>query len=90
MNCLKRLDDENFRINFPKCHLVMLEIDWLGYHLSQSGIAPLESKTAAILALEAPKTVHRTLLSIMKENRSNKSYNTRLTRWIDRLTPISI
>ena len=30
---------------------------------------------------------HRALLSIMKENRSNKSYNSRLTRWIDRLLP---
>ena len=32
-------------------------------------------------------TDHRALLSIMKENRSNKSYNSRLTRWIDRLVP---
>ena len=32
-------------------------------------------------------TGHRALLSIMKENRSNKSYNSRLTRWIDRLVP---
>ena len=32
-------------------------------------------------------TDHRALLSIMRENRSNKSYNSRLTRWIDRLLP---
>ena len=32
-------------------------------------------------------TDHRALLSIMKENRSNKSYNSRLNRWIDRLLP---
>ena len=32
-------------------------------------------------------TDHRALLSIMKEHRSNKSYNGRLTRWIDRLLP---
>ena len=30
-------------------------------------------------------TDHRARLSIMKEKRSNKSYNSRLTRWIDRL-----
>ena len=30
-------------------------------------------------------TDHRALLSIMKEHRSNKSYNSRLTRWVDRL-----
>ena len=33
-------------------------------------------------------TDHRALLSIMSENRSNKSYNSRLTRWVDRLLPI--
>ena len=36
--CLQRLDDENLRINLPKCHFGKLEIDWLGYHISQSGI----------------------------------------------------
>ena len=30
-------------------------------------------------------TDHRALLFIMKENRSNKSYNSRLTRWTDHL-----
>ena len=57
MNCFKRLDDENLRINLIKCHFGKLEIDWLGYHISLSGISPLESKTAAILSLEAPKTL---------------------------------
>ena len=32
-------------------------------------------------------TDHRALLSIMRENRANKSYNSRLTRWVDRLLP---
>ena len=32
-------------------------------------------------------TDHRALLSIMRENRFNKSYNTRLTRWVDLLIP---
>ena len=32
-------------------------------------------------------TYHRALLSILKEHRSNKSYNSRLSRWIDRLLP---
>ena len=59
MNFLKLLDDENLRINFPKCHFGMLEFDWLGYHISQSGISPLESKAAAILSLHAPKTLKK-------------------------------
>ena len=27
MNCLKRLDDENLRVNLPKCHFGKLEMD---------------------------------------------------------------
>ena len=30
-------------------------------------------------------TDHRALLSVLKSHRSNKSFNSRLTRWIDRL-----
>ena len=32
-------------------------------------------------------TDHQALLSIKKEHRSNKSYNSLLTRWVDRLLP---
>ena len=32
-------------------------------------------------------TDHRALLSVLKSHRSNKPYNCRLTRWIDRLLP---
>ena len=59
LNCLKRLVDGNLKINIPKCHFGKLEIDWLGYHVSKSGISHLDSKTAAILALEAPKTLKK-------------------------------
>ena len=59
MKCLQRLDDENLKINLPKCHFSKLEFDWRGYHISQLGISPLESKTAAILVLEAPKTLKK-------------------------------
>ena len=30
---------------------------------------------------------HRALLSVLKSHSSNKSYNSRLKRWIDRLSP---
>ena len=59
MKCLKRLDDKNLRTNLPNYHFGKLEIDWLGFHISQSCISPLESKTAAILTLEAPKTLKK-------------------------------
>ena len=55
--CLKKLDEDNLRINLPKCHFAKTEIEWLGHKFSQSGIAPLESKTAAIAALSAPNNL---------------------------------
>ena len=55
--CLKKLDEDNLRINLPKCHFAKTEIEWLGHKFSQSGIAPLESKTAAIASLPAPKNL---------------------------------
>ena len=53
--CLKKLDDDHIRINLPKCHFAKTEIEWLGHKFTQSGIAPLELKAAAILNLSAPK-----------------------------------
>ena len=43
------------RKNLPKCHFAKPEIEWLGHKLTQSRIAPLETKTAAILILTAAK-----------------------------------
>ena len=81
MKCLQRLDDENLRINLPKCHFGKLEINWLGYHISKLGISPLDSKTAAILALEAPKT--------LKKLRSILGYVHYIGKFIPNLAQIS-
>ena len=56
---LSCLDDENLRINLPKSHFSKLEIDWLGYYISQSVILSIESKTSAILTLEDQKTLKK-------------------------------
>ena len=55
--CLKKLDDNNLRINVPKCRFDKTEIEWLGQKLTEFGIAPLETKTAATLNLTAPKNL---------------------------------
>ena len=55
--CLKKLDEDNLRINLPECHFAKPEIEWLGHIFTQSGIAPLESKTAAVLSLPAPNNL---------------------------------
>ena len=52
--CLKKLDEDNLRINLPKCHFAKTAIEWLGHKFTQSGIAPLATKTLAILTLTAP------------------------------------
>ena len=53
----KKLDEDILRINLPKFHFAKTEFEWLGHKFTQSGIAPLESKTAAILSLSAPKNL---------------------------------
>ena len=53
------VDEENLRVKLPKCHFSKKETDWLGYHILQSGILPIESKTSAILVLEAPKRISK-------------------------------
>ena len=35
------------------------------------------------------QTDHRALLSVLKDNRANKTYQSRLTRWVDRLLPFN-
>ena len=49
------------RINLPKCHFANTEIECLGYKFTQSGIAPLETKTSAILNLTAPNNLQQLL-----------------------------
>ena len=57
--CLQKLDYDNLRINLQKCHFAKSEIEWLGYKFTQTGISPLESKTAAILTIPPPTTLKR-------------------------------
>ena len=47
------------RKNLTKCHFATTEIDWLGYKFFQSGIAPLEAKTSAVLNLTVPKNLNQ-------------------------------
>ena len=59
VDCLKKLDASNLRINLPKCHFAKQEISWLGYNITQSGTTPLETKTSAIVSLQPPKTLKK-------------------------------
>ena len=57
--CVKKLDEEYLRVNLQKCHFAKTEKEWLGYKFTQTGISPLESKTAAILTIPPPTTLKR-------------------------------
>ena len=37
LDCHKKLDADNLRINLPKCHFAKQEISCLGYNITQSG-----------------------------------------------------
>ena len=45
---LKRLFDKGITLNKEKCQFAMPEIDFLGYHLNATGIAPSSSKIDSI------------------------------------------
>ena len=59
LDCLKRLDADNLRINLPKCIFAKQDISWLVYNITQSGTSPLETKTSAILSLQPPNTLKK-------------------------------
>ena len=55
--CLQKLEADNIRINLSNCHFAKHQINCLGFTFSQNGIKPIESKTAAIAEIKAPKTL---------------------------------
>ena len=55
--CLQKLDADNLRIKLSKCHFAKHQINWLGFTFSKNGVKPIESKTAAIAEIKAPKTL---------------------------------
>ena len=57
--CLKKLDEDNLRINIPNVSFCQKRIEWLGNKFSPSGIAALEFKTSIFLILPAPKNLNQ-------------------------------
>ena len=65
--------EERYSVNELELLGIVWSIDYLKYYLRGRNFTVV--------------TDHRALLSILKEHRSNKSYNSQLSRWIDRLPP---
>ena len=66
-------NEKRYSINELELLGVVLAIEYFKYYLFWKNFSVL--------------TDHRALLSVLKSHRSNRSYNSRLTRWIDRLLP---
>ena len=55
--CLRKFDADNLRMNLSNCPFAKHQINWLGFTFSKNGVKPIESKTAAIAEIKAPKTL---------------------------------
>ena len=54
---LLTLNNYNFAVKWLKCKFFQKEIEWLGFKISKSGIAPLIDKTKAIKDIPFPKNL---------------------------------
>ena len=54
---LQRFREYSLVVNAEKCIIAARELDFLGHHISQSGITPLIDKVSAIQNFQPPKTV---------------------------------
>ena len=59
LDLVRKLDQENLRINLAKCHFAKETIEWLGHNITQSDVTPLSSKTDAIGKLSAPTNLKK-------------------------------
>ena len=53
----KKLDDEKLALKISKCAFFKQQVNWLGHHLSESGVSPKFTKTEAILNLNPSKSL---------------------------------
>ena len=59
LKVLSTLEEYNFAVKWTKCKLFQKEIEWLGFKISKTGIAPLFDKTKAIKDLPIPKNLKK-------------------------------
>jgi hypothetical protein len=64
---LQKLHAANVKVNIEKSTFATMSFEYLGYHITTSGICPLTSKVEAIQQLKLPKTLKklRSLLGLI-------------------------
>ena len=73
---LQKLDAHNLRINLSKCHFAKHQINWLGFTFSKNGVKPIESITAAIAEIKAPKTLKQLRSFYIETSTANYGHST--------------
>ena len=82
---LTRLQDANLKVNAHKSFFCTIEMEYLGYILTQDGIKPQPKKVQSILALTPPKSVKelRRFLGMVQY------YRDIWARWSKMLAPLT-
>ena len=69
---LKRLDDANINLKLDKCTFAAKNIEWVGYNLSQKGVAPINSKVQGISERLRPTNLKQLRSFLGAVNQFNK------------------
>ena len=82
---LKRLFDKGITLNKEKCQFALPEIDFLGYHLNATGIAPSSSKIAKSATFEWSETLLTSFKTLQ-----NAIVNASELVWFNIMSPVTI
>ena len=69
---LKRLDEANINLKLCKCTFAAESIEWVGYNLSQQGVAPINSKVQRISERLRPSNLEKLRSFLRAVNQFNK------------------
>ena len=69
---LKRLDNANINLRLDKCTFAAMNIEWVGYNLSQQGVAPINNKVQGISERLRPTNLKQLRSFLGAVNQYNK------------------
>ena len=69
---MQRLDNSNINLKLGKCNFAAKNIEWVGYNLSQQGVAPINSKVQGISERLRPTNLKQLRSFLGAVNQFNK------------------